>query len=362
MKRWRCYPWKFSALLLLLLAGLPVLALAVVYFADSYAELHRPAELSREVAYELSPGRGLLQVARDWRDLGLIRRPWGMVLLARLGSRGSELKAGEYPLYPGETPWRMLRRLQSGKVVQHRVTILEGWTLGELLRELRRHPRLRHDLPADAEQAAQKLGELLSLPEGSPEGRFLPETYYYPSDASDLELLRRAHLALREALREEWAGRAPELPLSTPDEALVLASIVEREALLPREQSIIAGVFIRRLRRGMRLQADPTVSYGKHGHYRHRLSRSDLQHASPYNTYRHGGLPPTPIALPSRGSIHAVLHPAEGQELYFVARGNGSHEFSRTLAEHNAAVARIHAERKSKEDSRLNAARSEDAP
>ena len=355
----RCF-WEMLPNLLLLLC-LPPLVITLIYLAGSYGELHRPVELPQILDYELPPGFGLIRVSQDWHDMGLIQYPRSMVLLARLGGQGQDFKTGAYRLYPGETPWRMLQRLRSAETRQYRLTIPEGWTLVQLLHRLQRSPQLRQVLPADPERAKQALSAALKLPDVALEGLFLPETYYYVAGNSDLDVLRRAYQALREALQAEWEERAPDLPLKTAYEALVLASIVERESLLLREHPIIAGVFIRRLRIGMRLQADPTVSYGKYGHYRRLLRSSDLRHDSPYNTYRKAGLPPTPIALPSRRAIRAVLHPAEGTALYFVAHGDGSHIFSRTLQEHNSAVAQLRARRNSRRKSSVDTSSSREA-
>jgi UPF0755 protein len=178
----------------------------------------------------------------------------------------------------------------------------------------------------------------LGYPGQEPEGRFFPDTYYFTKGTADIEILRRAHRAMAKILEEEWAGRAPGLPLSSPDDALILASIIEKEAAQPSERPRIAGVFERRLALGMRLQTDPTVIYGLGNAYDGDLTKADLSENTPYNTYLHAGLPPTPIALPSRASIHAAVHPAPGDSLYFVARGDGTHQFSATLEEHNAAV------------------------
>lgn len=257
----------------------------------------------------------------------------------------AQVQAGEYAIEPALTPLALLERLQRGDVIQYRFTIVEGWTVPELRLALARAPVLEHTLGgvADDELLAH-LGVDASVDGAgsvaSPEGLFLPETYQFTRGTRDVQVLRRAHDALRAALDEAWAVRENGLPLASPYEALVLASIVEKETGLPEERAEVAGVFVRRLRLGMRLQTDPTVAYGLGPDFSGPLTRVHLDTDTPHNTYTRAGLPPTPIALPGRASIHAALHPAAGDALYFVARGRGAgHVFSRTLQEHNRAVA-----------------------
>jgi UPF0755 protein len=240
---------------------------------------------------------------------------------------------------PGTTPRGLLALLESGDVVQHAVTIVEGWTFQDLRRALEREPLLDNTLAGrdDAEVMAA-LGESGQ----APEGLFFPDTYLFGKGTTDVEILRESRARMRRELETAWEGRAEGLPVETPYEALILASIVEKETALASERARIAGVFTTRLRRGMRLQTDPTVIYGLGSRYDGNLRRADLERDGPYNTYTRAGLPPTPIALPGTESLRAAMGPDERGDLYFVATGlpDGSHEFSRTLAEHEAAVRR----------------------
>ena len=232
---------------------------------------------------------------------------------------------------------QLLDDLVAGKVIQYALTIPEGLTFRQIMQLLRQQPELRHTLADDSPAAVmQAIGE----PGQSPEGRFYPDTYHFPRGTTDVQFLRRAYRTMAGVLQQEWQARDTGLPYKTPYDALIMASIIEKETAVPAERERIAGVFVRRLEKGMRLQTDPTVIYALGQSYDGNIHRRDLSLDSPYNTYRHAGLPPTPIAAPGRDSIDAALHPAPGEELYFVARGDGSHEFSRTLEEHNRAVAR----------------------
>ncbi|MEZ5463909.1 MAG: endolytic transglycosylase MltG [Lysobacteraceae bacterium] len=249
----------------------------------------------------------------------------------------TRLQVGEYAMGHGLTPAGLLNKLASGKVIQHRFTIVEGWNFQQLRAALAADPTVVQTLEGVSdEEVMQKLGA-----EGvHPEGRFLPETYHYTKGVDDLRLLKRAYLAMQELLKEEWPKRDPDLPLANPEEALILASIVEKETGKPEERPEIAGVFVRRLRLGMLLQTDPTVIYGIGAAYDGNITRTHLRTDTPYNTYTRAGLTPTPIAMPGRAAVEAVLHPADGKALYFVSRGDGSHVFSATLTEHNRAVRR----------------------
>ena len=248
----------------------------------------------------------------------------------------SRLQVGDYAIRHGITPRELLAKLESGKVIQHRFTIVEGWNLRELRAALAGDEvlvKLATDLDDRALMAAlDRAGQ-------HPEGRFLPETYHYTRGMSDLDLLRRAALAMDKAVADAWDARAAGIPIQTPEQLLTLASIIEKETGKASERPEIAGVFARRLKLGMRLQTDPTVIYGMGSQYDGNIRRSDLTTDTPYNTYTRAGLPPTPIAMPGRAALFAAANPADGDTLYFVARGDGSHVFSATLAEHNRAVA-----------------------
>ena len=248
----------------------------------------------------------------------------------------SRLQVGDYAIRHGITPRELLAKLESGLVIQHRFTIVEGWSLRELRAALARDAVLVKQA-GDLEDRA--LMAALERPGQHPEGRFLPETYHYTRGMTDLDLLRRAALAMDKAVADAWQSRAAGIPIQTPEQLLTLASIIEKETGKASERPEIAGVFARRLTLGMRLQTDPTVIYGMGSQYDGNIRRSDLTTDTPYNTYTRAGLPPTPIAMPGREALSAAANPAQGDTLYFVARGDGSHVFSATLSDHNRAVA-----------------------
>jgi len=256
-------------------------------------------------------------------------------LLAEQMRVAGKLHAGEYALNPGITPRQLLANMAAGKVLQRLFTIVDGWTFDELRQALARAEKLNHDSAGlDNATIMQKLG----VPGEAPEGRFLPETYAYVKGDSDLDILKRAHAAMVRTLAALWPSRAADLPLATPYEALILASIVEKETGRPEERARIAGVFVRRLQNHMLLQTDPSVIYGMGASYAGNIRKGDLTTDTPYNTYTRPGLPPTPIALPGKPALEAALHPAPGSALYFVARGDGGHVFADSLAEHNRNV------------------------
>jgi UPF0755 protein len=265
-------------------------------------------------------GHDLLWQALAW-DLGALRR----------------LKVGEYALKDGVTPRELLQQLERGAVIQYRFTLVEGWNFRELRLALARHPVLAQTLPG---QSDEQIMAALGAEGVHPEGRFLPETYLFTRGMSDLDVLRRAHRAMQQVLAATWEARVPDLPLQSADEALILASIIEKETGVAGERREIAGVFVRRMRTGMRLQTDPTVIYGIGEAYEGNITRAHLTTDTPWNTYTRDDLPPTPIAMPGRAALAAAVDPADGDTFYFVSRGDGSHQFSRTLDEHNAAVRR----------------------
>jgi len=257
-------------------------------------------------------------------------------LARQLGAAG-RLQVGEYALEPGTTPRGLLVRMREGKVISHRFTIVEGWNVRELRTALGKAPLLQHDASALDDAALMKA---LGHPGEHPEGRFLPETYAYTRGDGELDVLERACAAMDKALDHAWSTRASGLPLASKQQALVLASIVEKETGVAEERPAIAGVFVRRLHLGMRLQTDPTVIYGMGASYAGNIRKADLLADTPYNTYTRAGLPPTPIAMPGVAALQAATHPASGDAIYFVAVGDGSgrHVFTRSLAEHQAAV------------------------
>ncbi|MEE7547897.1 endolytic transglycosylase MltG, partial [Xanthomonas sp. Kuri4-1] len=260
-------------------------------------------------------------------------------LLARQVDAAGKLKMGEYALAPALSPRELLLRMRQGRVIQYRFTVVDGWNIRQLRAALDAASPLLHTAGAlDDAALMAKLG----FAGQHPEGRFLPETYLYQRGDSDLDVLRRAHAAMEKALAEAWQGRSADLSLATPEQVLILASIVEKETALPAERPRIAGVFLRRLRLGMKLQTDPTVIYGIGSAYDGNIRKRDLLTDTPYNTYTRTGLTPTPIAMPGREALQAVVRPAPGEALYFVAVGDGSgaHVFSDTYEQHTAAVAR----------------------
>ena len=263
------------------------------------------------------------------------RLQW-QVLARELGAAG-KLQVGEYALPADASPRALLLAMRDGKVTRRMFTIVEGWNIRDLRAALAKVDALQQDTETLDDAALMKA---LGHPGQHPEGRFLPETYAWVRGDSDLDLLKRAHAAMARALDAAWAARAGDVPLKSKEEALVLASIVEKETGIAEERPAIAGVFARRLKIGMRLQTDPTVIYGMGAAYTGNIRRSDLTTDTPYNTYTRDGLPPTPIAMPGEAALKAATRPAAGDALYFVAVGDGSgrHVFSSSLAEHNAAV------------------------
>jgi UPF0755 protein len=300
--------------------------------------LSQPLRIGSEPArVEIPRGQPLSRTARDLAEQGILDHPRLLAAYARLTGADQRVRAGEYDIPPGTTPARLLELFESGAVVQHSVTIVEGWTFRNLRRALEREIALSNTLAGKDDAEVMRA---LDEPGLAPEGLFFPDTYLFGKGATDLEILRQARLRMRKELELAWQSRAQDLPFATPYEALILASIVEKESALPSERPRIAGVFVQRLRRGMRLQTDPAVIYGLGTGFDGNLRRSDLERDGPYNTYTRTGLPPTPIALPGAGALAAATRPDERDELYFVATGDpdGSHAFSRTLREHERAV------------------------
>jgi len=329
---------RFALVLLGFLAA--VVAAAAAGYAAFERWLDRPLAVGETPAtIEIPRGRPFAATVDELSTRGLIDHPAWLRAYARATGADSRIRAGEYEIPPGTTPRTLLRLLESGRVVQHALTIVEGWTFRTLRRALEQHPQVENTLAGQDDAAVMGV---LGEPDTPPEGLFFPDTYLFGKGATDVEILRQARSRMRQQLEAAWKLRADGLPIETPYEALVLASIVEKETALASERARIAGVFTTRLRRGMRLQTDPTVIYGLGASFDGNLRRADLERDGPYNTYTRTGLPPTPIALPGAEALRAAVNPEERGELYFVATGlpDGSHEFSRTLAEHEAAVRR----------------------
>jgi UPF0755 protein len=275
-----------------------------------------------------------------------VSEPRTFVLYARFKGLASSIKAGEYEIDPGATPRSLLEKLVNGQVLLHSFTIVDGWRVSDLLAALKRNPDVSVTLADAPRDLMQKLGS-----QGQdPEGQFLPETYRFPAGTSDVELLRQAHAALVHELDADWADRDPSIPLHSAEELLIAASIVEKESGVPEELAKIAGLYLHRLKIGMKLQADPTVIYGLGERYDGDLHSVDLHTDGPYNTYVRVGLPPTPIALVGAAVLRATAHPADTDALYFVAstKDDGTHVFSATLEQQNAAVARYVAHQRQK--------------
>lgn len=285
----------------------------------------------------VKPGTTMRGIAQQLDQAGVVAQPFIFTWLARISGKGSALKAGNYALEAALTPWDLLQKLTKGDVTQSEVKLIEGWTFQQMRQALNSAPGLQHETQ---DLSPSEIMARLGFPDQHPEGRFFPDTYFFSSGMSDLAILARAHKLMQTQLESAWRDRAPNLPYASPDEALIMASIVEKETGQASERPMIAGVFINRLRIGMLLQTDPTVIYGLGETFDGNLRRRDLLADTPYNTYTRAGLPPTPIAMPGLGALQAALQPAQTKALYFVARGNGSHHFSSTLAQHNQAVNR----------------------
>jgi len=332
---WR---WLIAAVLMFLVA---LTAVAGWLWQDMQRQLHNPMPLVSTQTLIVEPGTSLAALAGELVDRGWLDHPYYLRLHARQTGQGSRIQAGEYAIQPGTSPVQLLEQLVAGRVLQHSLTIVEGWNYRELLQAVWNHDRLEQTLAPGLLDDPEGLARTLELEAKHPEGQFYPDTYRFPSGTTDVEFLLRAHRTMQRILAEEWKQRSSNLPYENAYEALVMASIIEKETAVPAERGDIAGVFVRRLQQGMRLQTDPTVIYAMGRDYDGNIRRKDLRIDSPYNTYVYSGLPPTPIALPGRESIHAALHPAPGKTLYFVSRGDGSHYFSETLQEHNRAVAKF---------------------
>jgi UPF0755 protein len=260
---------------------------------------------------------------------------WIFVSLGRVLGKTTQIKAGNYELESAPTPLELLNMLTKGGASQNELSVIEGWTFNQLRYTLNVNPAIRHDTSSLSEAEIMKR---IGATENNAEGLFFPDTYYFASGTSDLALLKRSYQTMQKRLLESWQTRTQNLPLASPYQALILASIVEKETGQAKDRSMIAGVFINRLRKGMLLQTDPSVIYGMGEKYDGKLHKQDLQTDTPYNTYTRAGLTPTPIALPGLAALQAALHPAQTDALYFVSRGDGSSEFSGSLEQHNRAV------------------------
>ncbi len=319
-----------KSLLLLFFIFAALLAVVMGYFAT------RPLTLpALPYEFSINQGSSLKSVAKQMQQIGVLPNDLMFILLARALGKATQIKAGNYELENAPTALELLDMMTNGRVNQNELSIIDGWTFNQLRSVLNTNPTIRHDSATMSEaQIMQHVGAV----DNRAEGLFFPDTYYFASGASDLNLLKRAYQSMQKHLLESWQTRTPGLPLESPYQALILASIVEKESGQAKDRSMIAGVFINRLHKGMLLQTDPAVIYGMGDKYNGKLHKRDLLADTPYNTYTRAGLTPTPIALPGLAALQATLHPAQTDALYFVARGDGSSEFSSTLEQHNRAV------------------------
>ena len=318
---------KTFLLLLFVAAGC---AGAALWWANAPLKLREPT-----VDFRITAGSSLRAAATQMQEAGVAIDPDLLTLLARWHGVATRIKAGSYAVSAGVTPEQLLPKLARGEMTQGELALIDGSTFGQWRAKLDQHPDLRHDTAGLPEAV---IAERLGIAGGSLEGWLFPDTYLFDKQSSDLELLARAHRAMQRKLDGAWAARAPNLPYRNPYEALIMASIVEKETGRADDRTQVAAVFVNRLRQGMLLQTDPTVIYGLGAGFDGNLRKRDLQADTPYNTYTRAGLPPTPIAMPGAAALQAALHPADSAALYFVARGDGSSQFSRTLDEHNKAV------------------------
>lgn len=297
--------------------------------------------------FDIAPGVGLRGAIRTLTAAGVRVGAWRFELLARVLGRAQGIKAGSYELVRPVTPLELLGKLTRGDVTQAEVKLIEGWTFRQFRLALDESAYLRHDTKGmDNAQIMARIG----ASESEPEGLFFPDTYLFAKGSADLAVLRRSYHAMQRHLAQEWAARDANVPYHTPYEALIMASIIEKETGRPADRDLIGGVLVNRLRIGMRLQADPTVIYGLGASFDGNLTKAHLQQDGPYNTYTRAGLPPTPIDMPSLASLRAALKPAKTDALYYVSRGDGSSEFSRTLNDHNRAVTKYQLSNRRKRD------------
>ncbi len=319
-------------LLALLFLILMLTLASVSYYAFSPLSLpDTPFEFS------LKQGSSLKSTAREMQQFGLLKHGWQFVWLARLLGKSGQIKAGNYALEHPVSPLQLLNIISSGEVSLSQVSVIEGWTFKQMREALNANPDITHD---SASLSDEEILQRIGATETRPEGLFFPNTYYFAAGSSDLKILKRSYQTMQKHLQQEWLARAPDLPFQTPYQALILASIIEKETGTPSDRQMIAGVFVNRLRKGMMLQSDPTVIYGMGDKFDGNLRKRDLLADGNYNTYKRRGLTPTPISLPGVAALQAALHPAQTDALYFVARGDGSSQFSNNLTRHNRAVNR----------------------
>lgn len=323
-------------LAIIFVLGCLLLITAVVTLVWKQDEvLNQPLQLDNEYVLSAPAGSTPNGLLMQLEQQGILEGAFWLRLSWRLQGHIQPLHSGEYQLLPGINVTQLLEKWRTGDILQYRITLVEGWNFRQVRAALAQQDKLQQTL---GDVSDSELMRQLDQANVHPEGRFFPDTYNFTRGQTDLDILRQANQRLQKVLAEEWASRAKDLPYRNPDEALTMASIIEKETGVAREREEIAGVFMRRLAIGMLLQTDPTVIYGMGENYQGKITRADLRKPTPYNTYVISGLPPTPIAMVGREAIYAALHPKAGKSLYFVARGDGSHVFSNSLAEHNKAV------------------------
>jgi UPF0755 protein len=320
------------------IAGIILTSLLLCLAIEWYGFNYIPSKHTQIAEVYIPPGSSIHTIANILHSQGVLERPRAFVFIARLENVAPSLKAGEYFIPTDITPSQLLRFLVAGKVHYREITFVEGWRFSQMLESLEKNPYLQHHLQG---KTPQEIMTLLGEADKNPEGRFYPNTFKFARGTNDLVLLKKSHQLMLKQLAKAWEQRAPNLPYQSPGEAVIVASLIEKETAVAAERAVIAGVILRRLQNRMLLQIDPTVIYALGENYSGHLSREDLKVNSPYNTYLFKGLPPTPIAMPSLASVMAALHPLEGTVLYYVSKGDGTHVFSSTLAEHNEAVNKL---------------------
>ena len=297
--------------------------------------LDTPLNINTSLIFTIDSGSSFKDLNKKLKSYHILDKPYYFEFYARYSGYAKKIQSGEYQLSPGLTPIKIINIFVSGDVIQHSITLLEGWTIKDIKNEISSNTVLIKNL---TDYSSDSLLKKIKITESNVEGLFFPDTYYFTKGASDIELLQRAYRRGKAILEKEWESRDAGLPYKNDYDALIMASIIEKETALASERAMIAGVFVRRLKNNMKLQTDPTVIYAMGIKYDGNIRKKDLRIDSPYNTYRYNGLPPTPIALAGREAIHAALHPENDDTLYFVSKKDGSHYFSKTLYEHNKAV------------------------
>jgi UPF0755 protein len=325
--------WVYKTLAVVFILG----SFAAVWLWTDYQHvLNEPMQLPKDgIVLDVKQGDNFKKITKDIENKGFLKNASYLYWYARLNKQAHLIHAGEYAIAATTTPIQLLDLLVAGKTITYSQTLIEGWNFKQVLAAIAQNPSIRQTL------TDVKPGEVmarLGYAGQHPEGRFFPDTYHFPRGTTDVAFLQRAYQRMQQVLQQAWEKRAQNIPLKTAEEALILASVVEKETGVPHERAAISGVFTRRLQMGMKLQTDPTVIYGMGDRFKGDIRYKDLREDTPYNTYVHYGLPPTPICMPGKEAIQAAVNPEEGKALYFVAKGDGSHQFSATLKAHNAAV------------------------